>query len=119
MAPKAQPSIAELTKQIAELSEQLEKRKDSIKDELRQQIDQLLAGNEVSLTDVYPELIQTKKKGRGRPKGSRGPVSAKFKNPETNETWAGRGRCPAWVTSLLKVRNISLEDFKNSPEFAA
>lgn len=29
--------------------------------------------------------------------GSRGPVAAKYKNPETGATWTGRGKPPRWV----------------------
>ncbi len=29
------------------------------------------------------------------------PVAAKYQNPETQETWTGRGRKPNWVASAL------------------
>jgi len=50
----------------------------------------------------------------GRLKGSggkkRGKVAAKYKNPKTGETWAGRGRKPAWLEKELAVGK-KVEDF--------
>jgi DNA-binding protein H-NS len=38
--------------------------------------------------------------GRG---GARGPVAAKYRNPENaSETWAGRGLKPRWLTAAIK-----------------
>jgi DNA-binding protein H-NS len=38
--------------------------------------------------------------GRG---GARGPVAAKYRNPENpSETWAGRGLKPRWLTTAIK-----------------
>jgi DNA-binding protein H-NS len=38
--------------------------------------------------------------GRG---GARGPVAAKYRNPENpTETWAGRGLKPRWLTAAIK-----------------
>ncbi len=31
-------------------------------------------------------------------RGPRGPVPAKYRHPETGETWTGRGKAPRWVT---------------------
>lgn len=32
----------------------------------------------------------------------RQPVPAKYKNPETGETWTGRGRAPLWLAGKSK-----------------
>jgi len=46
--------------------------------------------------------------GRGGPKG---PVAAKYRNPENlEETWAGRGLKPRWLTAAIKGGK-KLEDF--------
>jgi DNA-binding protein H-NS len=51
----------------------------------------------------------TRVKGAGR--GLRGPVAAKYRNPENPaETWAGRGLKPRWLAAALKSGN-KLEDF--------
>jgi len=53
---------------------------------------------------------------RGRPRGSgvslRGTtVAPKYRNPENpDETWAGRGLRPRWLTTAMK-RGKTLEDF--------
>jgi DNA-binding protein H-NS len=46
--------------------------------------------------------------GRG---GARGAVAPKYRNPENaDETWAGRGLKPRWLTAAIKAGN-KLEDF--------
>jgi DNA-binding protein H-NS len=48
------------------------------------------------------------KGGRG---GARGPVAAKYRNPENpEETWAGRGLKPRWLAAALKSGK-KLDDF--------
>jgi DNA-binding protein H-NS len=42
--------------------------------------------------------------------GARGAVAPKYRNPETAETWAGRGLKPRWLSAALKAGN-KLEDF--------
>lgn len=48
----------------------------------------------------------------GRGKGVRGPVAAKYRNPDNpDETWAGRGRMPKWLSAKLEKRGVKIEDF--------
>jgi DNA-binding protein H-NS len=47
------------------------------------------------------------KKARGGPRGA---VAAKYRDPETGATWAGRGLKPRWLTAALKAGK-SLESF--------
>lgn len=35
--------------------------------------------------------------GRRKRKGSGTPAAPKFQNPQTGETWTGRGRAPKWI----------------------
>ncbi len=42
-----------------------------------------------------PAAVKSKP-GR-KPKATTTPVAPKYRNPETNETWSGRGRSPKWV----------------------
>jgi DNA-binding protein H-NS len=52
-----------------------------------------------------------RKIGRGAPRGVRGPVAAKYRNPENPaETWAGRGLKPRWLTAAMKSGK-KLDDF--------
>jgi DNA-binding protein H-NS len=51
------------------------------------------------------------KAGRGAPRGARGPVAAKYRNPQNPaETWAGRGLRPRWLTAAMKSGK-KLDDF--------
>jgi DNA-binding protein H-NS len=47
------------------------------------------------------------KKARGGPRGA---VAPKYRDPETGETWAGRGLKPRWLTAAIKSGK-SLEAF--------
>ena len=49
---------------------------------------------------------------RGRPPGVRKgqKLPPKFRNPETGETWAGRGARPRWLQAMLK-KGRKLEEF--------
>lgn len=44
-------------------------------------------------------------------RGARGPVASKYRNPENpDETWAGRGLKPRWLTAAVKSGK-KLDDF--------
>jgi DNA-binding protein H-NS len=49
---------------------------------------------------------------RGRPPGVRKgqKLPPKFRNPETGETWAGRGARPRWLQAMLK-KGRKLDEF--------
>jgi DNA-binding protein H-NS len=52
---------------------------------------------------------------RGAPRGARGPVAPKYRNPENPaETWAGRGLKPRWLSAAIKSGK-KLEDFTIAP----
>jgi DNA-binding protein H-NS len=49
----------------------------------------------------------------GRPPGKSPPAQSpavKYRNPETGETWSGRGRAPKWLT-LAEQQGRSREEF--------
>lgn len=59
--------------------------------------------------DITPEEIVAAfgKSGSAKPRltktgtskrGPRGPVPAKYRHPESGQTWTGRGKAPRWVT---------------------
>jgi hypothetical protein len=48
--------------------------------------------------------------GKGLRGGARGAVAPKYRNPDTAETWAGRGLKPRWLAAALKTGK-KLEDF--------
>ncbi len=56
------------------------------------------------LVDEYDlhEEVQFTRARRGAPRGSgagvaRGPVAAKYRDPDSGATWSGRGKPPAWI----------------------
>jgi Transposase DDE domain group 1/H-NS histone family len=57
--------------------------------------------------DCYCGGYTGAKKARAGPRGS---VAAKYRHPETGETWAGRGLKPRWLTAAMKSGK-SLEAF--------
>jgi len=48
--------------------------------------------------------------GRGRSSLKGVKVAPKYRNPQTGETWAGRGATPRWIQALLR-QGRKLEDF--------
>ena len=49
-------------------------------------------------------------KGGTKKTKARAPVAAKYRNPESGETWSGRGRAPKWL-SEVEAKGRSREAF--------
>ncbi|KRC69226.1 hypothetical protein ASE30_18535 [Achromobacter sp. Root83] len=70
---------------------------------------------------ISPEDIQTayarnrparaKRRDVQRRPDSRSVVAPKYRNPESGETWSGRGRAPRWLTSAEKAGR-NRDDFR-------
>ena len=83
-------SYAEYVEQIAKLQSLAEAaRKDEINGAIKT-IKDLMQQHGVSVEDLAAG-------GRVKPAKAKGSVAAQFKNPETGETWTGRGRAPRWL----------------------
>lgn len=83
-------TYAEYVEQIAKLQSLAEAaRKDEINDAIKK-IGDLMQLHGVSIDD----LSSTRS---AKPAKAKGSVAAQFKNPETGETWTGRGRAPRWL----------------------
>lgn len=52
---------------------------------------------------------------RGSKKGPKGPAVDKYQHG--GNRWSGRGLSPKWVKDLLEARGITIEEFKELPEF--
>jgi DNA-binding protein H-NS len=39
-------------------------------------------------------------KDKAKPAKTRKPVAVKYRNPETGETWTGRGKAPKWLAAM-------------------
>ena len=82
-------SYKELLKQRETLEKQIE---DARKRELTDAVSKvraLVAEFDLKTEDVFPPV----RAGSGA--GSK--VAPKYKNPETGETWTGRGKAPKWI----------------------
>ena len=83
-------SYAEYVEQIAKLQSLAEAaRKDEISGAI-QKIKELMQLHGIAVEDLAAG-------GRAKPAKAKGSVAAQFKNPETGETWTGRGRAPRWL----------------------
>jgi len=56
-------------------------------------VKQLVTDFSLTAEDVFP--TPGKKTGSGAAKGTK--VAAKYRNPETGDTWTGRGKAPRWI----------------------
>jgi DNA-binding protein H-NS len=83
-------SYAEYVEQIAKLQSLAEAaRKNEINDAIKK-IKELMNAHGVTVDDLASG-------SRAKPSKATGSVAVKFKNPETGETWTGRGRAPRWL----------------------
>lgn len=83
-------SYAEYVEQIEKLQSLAEAaRKDEINDAIKK-IKDLMQLHGVTVDDLSSACS-------AKPTKSKGSVAAQFKNPETDETWTGRGRTPRWL----------------------
>jgi DNA-binding protein H-NS len=88
-------SYAEYVEQIAKLQSLAETaRKDEINGAI-QKIKELMQLHGVTVADLSSGT-------RAKPAKAKGTVAAQFKNPETGETWTGRGRAPRWLAGQDK-----------------
>lgn len=83
-------TYAEYVEQIAKLQSLAEAaRKNEINDAIKK-IKDLMQAHGVSVADLSSART-------AKPTKAKGTVAAQFKNPETGETWTGRGRAPRWL----------------------
>ena len=83
-------SYAEYVEQIAKLQSLAEAaRKDEISGAI-QKIKELMHLHGITVEDLAAG-------SRAKPAKAKGTVAAQFTNPETGETWTGRGRAPRWL----------------------
>ena len=83
-------SYAEYVEQIAKLQSLAEAaRKDELSGAI-QKIKELMQLHGITVEDLSSGA-------RTKPAKVKGTVAAQFKNPETGETWTGRGRAPRWL----------------------
>lgn len=85
-------SYKDLLKQREELDQKIDQARRSELNDAMTKVRQLIADFGLTPQDVFPS-------GRaGRPSATTGTkVAPKFRNPETGQTWTGRGKPPRWI----------------------
>jgi DNA-binding protein H-NS len=93
-------SFAELGELRNRVDRMMVEKRNSARDELRQNITTMLKDHGLSIQDLF---------GRGR-KGS--VVAVKYRDPKNPEnTWTGRGRMPRWLVAATKGNKAKREEF--------
>ena len=111
-------SSKDLTKLIDQASKELIQRKRM--DALSKDIQRVIAKHKVSkselagLIDMIRLETKVSKKTKTRAASK---VPAKFKNPNGQETWTGRGRAPNWVSEICQTTGITVTEFKTSSAY--
>lgn len=83
-------SYVEYVEQIAKLQALAEAARLAEINEAIQKIKELMQLHGVSIEDLSAGR-------RAKSTKTKGSVAPQFKNPETGETWTGRGRAPRWL----------------------
>ena len=111
-------SVADLDQVIAEAQRQREARRESGKMELVEEFRAKAAEMGLSLEELLRSPASTGRptaKARQAKKGaSAASPAAKYRNPETGETWSGRGRMPKWL-ALAEGQGRRREEFAATP----
>ncbi len=83
-------SYAEYVEQIAKLQSLAEAARQNEIAGAMQQIKSLMGQYGITVADLTSSR-------KPRTVSSKGAVAAQFRNPETGDTWTGRGRAPRWL----------------------
>jgi len=75
---------AQKAKIEAEMQSMLQQEKETALVNIRQQVQEL----GITADEIF-----------GKPKKTKAPAVIKYSNPETGQTWSGRGKAPAWCNS--------------------
>lgn len=84
-------SYKELLKQREQLENQIKEARNKELADAVNQVRSLVSEFSLTAEDVFPPA-------RGKRSSTAGSkVAPKYKNPETGETWTGRGKAPKWI----------------------
>jgi len=73
---------------------------------VREKIDAMLKSAGLTINEVYPSRGGDKKATSKKGTGS---VAPKYRNPDSGETWSGRGRQPLWFAKALRKSGVTAE----------
>ena len=108
----------DLSKLIDEAAKELSQRKRM--EVLSKDIQRVIAKHKVSKTELASliDMIRSETKVSKKTKTrAASKVPAKFKNPNGQETWTGRGRAPKWVSGICETTGLTVPEFKASPAY--
>ena len=80
-------SYKELLAQREELERQIQELRHRESADAIAKVRTLIEEYDLSAQDIFPPARAS----------TGGKVAAKYRNPETNETWTGRGKAPKWI----------------------
>jgi DNA-binding protein H-NS len=89
-------SLPELLAQKAALDEQIARLKREERSKAVEEVRALVEAYEISADEIF--AVNARK-----PRSTKATVAAKYRNPETGETWSGRGRSPKWLEGKDKA----------------
>ena len=105
-------NIDQLTDLVGKAQTEMATRERQRRKDLRSELERRLTADGYKLGDIFPELGTGSANGRQRRK-----MPARFRNPQTDETWTGIGRSPRWVQAILAERGIDMAAFKGIPMY--
>lgn len=96
--------LAELLAQRAALEQQIIEAQRAQKTQAIAQVKTLMSEHGLTLADLGSRPPASRRGGGGK-------VAAKYRHPQTGQSWSGRGLQPTWLRQAL-AGGARLEDFK-------
>lgn len=100
-------NLQELIRQREALERQIEEAKKANREEGLAKLREVMEQYGLSLADLGSSTRERRTSPEGKGTGK---VAPKYKNPETGDTWSGRGLKPKWLTAALGAGK-KIEDF--------
>jgi DNA-binding protein H-NS len=92
------PTYQEYQEQIAKLQVLAEQARQDELVEARRKVRELMDAYKLSPSDFAEPNKKAKQSGK------KGPVQAKYRDPDSGATWTGRGRAPRWLNGRDKEK---------------
>jgi DNA-binding protein H-NS len=88
-------SLKQLEAELTALQQRVDEERARVRLNAIEQIKEMLESGTLSADDIAA-LVPKKPSTQGGPR-IRGKAPAKYRNPETGDTWSGHGRPPLWL----------------------
>lgn len=100
-------TLKDLIAQKEALERQIEEAKRSNREEGLSKLREIMEQYSLTAADLNGSVREARASTKGK---STGKVAAKYKNPETGDTWSGRGLKPKWLKAAIEGGK-KIEDF--------